>query len=68
MELKLLFSKGSKSEALNYGPILLLPLISKIFEEIIHDQTTKSLKETSFCVSINLNLEKITQRVCVCLI
>ena len=37
--LKPLFKKGSKLEAKNYRPISLLPLVSKIFEKVIHSQT-----------------------------
>ena len=37
--LKPLFKKGSKLEAKNYRPISLLPLVSKIFEKVIHNQT-----------------------------
>ena len=33
-----IFKKGSKLEAVNYRPISLLPLISKVFEKCIHDQ------------------------------
>jgi len=33
-----IFKKGSKVEAVNYRPISLLPLISKIFEKCIHEQ------------------------------
>ena len=38
-KLKPLYKKGSKLEAKNYRPISLLPLVSKIFEKIIHTQT-----------------------------
>ena len=33
-----IFKKGSKLEAINYRPISLLPLISKVFEKCIHKQ------------------------------
>ena len=42
-KIKPLFKKGSKTEPKNYRPISLLPLISKIFEKIVHDQTQKFL-------------------------
>ena len=35
--LKPLFKSGSRMDPFNYGPISLLPLISKIFEKIVHD-------------------------------
>ena len=37
-KLKPIFEKGSSMEPSNYRPISLLPLISKIFEKIVHDQ------------------------------
>ena len=42
-KLKPLFKKGSKTEAKNYRPISLLPLISKIIERVIYDQTQNFL-------------------------
>ena len=38
-KIKPLFEKGIKTEAKNYRPISLLPLISKVIEKSIHDQT-----------------------------
>ena len=38
-KLKPLYKKGSKIEPKNYRPISLLPLVSKIFEKIVHYQT-----------------------------
>ena len=38
-KLKPLFKKGSKTDPQNYRPISLLPLVSKIIEKVIHDQT-----------------------------
>ena len=38
-KLKPLYKKGSKTEPQNYRPISLLPLVSKIFEKIVHYQT-----------------------------
>ena len=37
-KIKQIFKKGSKLEVVNYRPISLLPLISKVFEKCIHDQ------------------------------
>ena len=42
-KLKPLFKKGSTTLSKNYRPILLLPLISKIIEKVVHDQTQASL-------------------------
>ena len=44
-KLKPLFKKGSTTEAKNYRPISLLPLISKVIEKVIHDQTQRFLIE-----------------------
>ena len=40
---KPIYKKGSLTEALNYRPISLLPLISKVIEKVIHDQTSAFL-------------------------
>ena len=42
-KLKPLYKKGSKLEPKNYRPISLLPIVSKIFEGIIHNQTQSYL-------------------------
>ena len=44
-KLKPLFKKGSTTLPKNYRPISLLPLISKIFEKVVHDQTQAFLDE-----------------------
>ena len=38
-KLKPLFKKDSKTDPRNYRPVSLLPLVSKIIEKFIHDQT-----------------------------
>ena len=43
-KLKPLYKKGSTTLPKNYRPILLLPLISKIIEKVVHDQTQASLE------------------------
>ena len=42
-KLKPLFKKGSKIDPQNYRPISLLPLISKIIEKVIHNQSQEYL-------------------------
>ena len=44
-EVKPLFKKGSKTDPQNYHPISLLPLLSKIIETIVHDQTEDFLSK-----------------------
>ena len=44
-KLKPLYKKGSTTEPKNYWPISLLPLISKLIEKIIHEQTQKYLSD-----------------------
>ena len=44
-KLKPIFRKGSRMEPSNYRPISLLPLISKIFEKIVHDQMINYLAQ-----------------------
>ena len=44
-KVKPLFKKGSKTDPQNYRPISLLPLLSKIIERIVHDQTEEFLSK-----------------------
>ena len=44
-KLKPLYKKGSTTEPKTYRPISLLPLISKLIEKIIHEQTQKYLSD-----------------------
>ena len=44
-KVKPLSKKGSKSDPPNYCPISLLPILSKISEKIIHDQTQEFLSK-----------------------
>ena len=44
-KLKPLYKKGSKLEPKNYRPISLLPIVSKIFEKLVHYQTQNYLDE-----------------------
>ena len=44
-KVKPLFKKGSKTDPQNYRPISLPPILSKIIERIIHDQTQQFLSK-----------------------
>ena len=44
-KVKPLFKKGTKTDPENYRPISLLPILSKIIERIIHDQTQEFLSK-----------------------
>ena len=46
-KVKPLFKKGSKTDPKNYRPISLLPIISKIIEKVIHDQTQNFLESSN---------------------
>ena len=39
-KLKPIFKIGTRTDPKNFRPILLLPLISKVLERVIHEQTT----------------------------
>ena len=44
-KLKPIFKKGKKTDPSNYRPISLLPVISKIIEKVVHDQTNAFLSD-----------------------
>ena len=44
-KLKAIFKKGKKTDPSSYRPILLLPVISKIIEKVVHDQTNIVLSD-----------------------
>ena len=45
VKLKPIFKKGKKTDPSNYRPISLLPVISKIIEKVVHDQTNAFLSD-----------------------
>ena len=72
-KLKPFFKKGKKVNGSNYRPILLLPLISKIIEKVVHNQTNEFLSvnmvlhnyQSGFRTnhSINLCLSFLTDKI-----
>ena len=57
-KLKPLFKKGSTTLPKNYRPISLLPLISKIFEKVIHNQTQAFLDENKIIYKFQSGFRK----------
>ena len=57
-KLKPLFKKGSTTLPKNYRPISLLPIISKIIERVIHDQTQTFLNENKILLKFQLGFRQ----------
>ena len=57
-KLRPLYKKGSLTQPCNYRPISLLPLISKVIEKVIHDQTSVFLNSKQYYTLTNLVFEK----------
>ena len=57
-ELKPLYKKHSTTLPKNYHPISLLPLISKIIEKVVHDQTQAYLDENKILYRFQSGLRK----------
>ena len=57
--MKTLFKEASKSNPSNYRPISPLPLIFKIIEKLIHEQTSTFYRTMKFYTNINQDFEII---------
>ena len=57
-KLKPIYKKGSLTEASNYRPISLLPLISKVIEKVIHDQTRAFLNSRNLLYNYQSDFRK----------
>ena len=57
-KVKPLFEKGSQADPQNYRPISLLPLLSKIIERIVHDQTENFLSKNKILYRFQLGFRK----------
>ena len=57
-KVKPLFKKGSKTNPQNYRPISLLPILSKIIERIIHDQTQEFLSKNKILYRFQSGFQK----------
>ena len=53
-KLKPLYKKGKKTDPKNYRPISLLPIISKILEKVIHDQTMDFVRDDTHMMSMKI--------------
>ena len=58
VKLKPIYKKGSLTEASNYRPISLLPLISKVIEKVIHDQTSTFLNSRNLLYNYQSGFRK----------
>ena len=47
VKVKPIFKKGRKTNVLNYRPISLLRILSKVIEKVVHEQTTKVLNDNN---------------------
>ena len=57
-KVKPLFKRGSKMDPQNYRPISLLPLLSKIIERIVHDQTEEFLSKNKLLYRLQSGFRK----------
>ena len=57
-KLKPIYEKGSLTEASNYRSISLLPLISKVIEKVIHDQTRAFLNSRNLLYNYQSDFRK----------
>ena len=57
-KVKPLFKKGSRLDPKNYRPVSLLPVLSKIFERVVHDQTQRYMEENSLLYKFQSGFRK----------
>ena len=61
-KLKPLYNKGTKTDPKNFTPISLFPIVSKIIEKVIHDQTMNYLTENSILYRHQSGFHRTTQQ------
>ena len=66
-KLKSLYKKEDKTKPKNYRPISLLPLISKVIEKVIHNQTQNLLDKIGYFTAINQAFASTVQQILACL-
>ena len=57
-----LFKNGNINDFTNYRPISLLSQLSNILEKIFHNRVMSFIERKTFCMKVNMGLEKICQR------
>ena len=62
-KLKPLYKKGKKTNPKNYRPISLLPVISKILEKVIHDQSMDFVTKKNVYTNFNQVFEIFTPQI-----
>ena len=56
MKLKSILKKGKKTDPINCRPISLPPVISKIIENVVHDQTNTFLSDEIYIIQLPVRL------------
>ena len=62
-KVKPLFKKGSKTDPSSYRPISLLPLLCKVFEKVVLDQTEELLSLNKIFYDYQSGFRKTTQQI-----
>ena len=62
-KLKPLYKKGKKTDPKNYRPISLLPVISKILEKAIHDQTMEFVTKKNILYKFQSGFQNLTPQI-----
>ena len=61
-KLKPLYKRGSKTDPKNYCPVSLSPLVSKVIEKVIHNQTNIFLNKNKIYINVNQGFENVHQK------
>ena len=61
-KLKPFYKKGTKTDPKNFRPISHFPIVSKIIEKVIHDQTMNYLTENSILYRHQSGFHRTTQQ------
>ena len=62
-KLKPLYKKGTKTDPKNFRPISLPPIVSKVFEKVIHDQTMEYLTDNNIFYKYQSGFARTTQQI-----